>query len=117
MKNNSIIWAFALSTILLTAPAEQKQETAPKTEATAPAETYPLTTCVISGQPLDSMGKPYIHMHEGTEVRFCCKGCLPAFNKDPEAQLKKIKKARAATEQKSDAEKPHDHSGHDHSAH
>lgn len=58
------------------------------------AEPYPLETCVISGAKLDSMGGPYIHKHDGTEVRFCCKGCLPRFNRDPAKYLKMIEDAR-----------------------
>ncbi|MCC5842773.1 MAG: hypothetical protein JJU05_00840 [Verrucomicrobia bacterium] len=57
------------------------------------AEAYPLETCVISGAKLDSMGGPYIHQHEGTEVRFCCRGCLPRFNRDPAKYLKLIEDA------------------------
>jgi YHS domain-containing protein len=62
--------------------------------AAQPAEPYPLETCVISGAKLDSMGGPYIHKHEGTEVRFCCRGCLPRFNRDPAKYLKIIEAAR-----------------------
>lgn len=60
-----------------------------------PAEPYPLETCVVTGAKLDSMGGPYIHTHEGTEVRFCCRGCLPRFNREPAKYLKMIEVARA----------------------
>jgi len=59
-----------------------------------PPDDYPLTTCVISGKALDSMGGPHIHKHEGTEVRFCCRACLPRFNRDPAKYLKMIEDAR-----------------------
>ena len=50
---------------------------------------YPLTTCVVLGSKLGGkMGKPFIYHHKGREVRFCCKGCLPAFKKDPTKYLK-----------------------------
>jgi len=62
----------------------------PKTPA------YPLTTCVITGKPLDSMGGPVTIVHEGTEVKFCCQGCVGAFRRDPAPHLAKIKAAAEA---------------------
>lgn len=53
-------------------------------------DTYPLKTCVVSGEKLGEMGKPYVYQHEGREVRFCCKGCLKDFQKDPAKYLKKM---------------------------
>ena len=54
------------------------------------AKPYPLTTCVVSGEKLGEMGAPFVHKHNGREVRFCCKGCLKDFNKDPQKYLKAI---------------------------
>ena len=54
------------------------------------AKPYPLTTCVISGENLDSMGKPFVYDHEGREVRFCCKNCVKDFKKDPAKYLKQL---------------------------
>jgi YHS domain-containing protein len=51
---------------------------------------YPLKTCVVSGEKLGSMGKSFVHTHEGREVQFCCKSCLKDFNKDPQKYLKKL---------------------------
>ena len=45
--------------------------------------TYPLTTCLVSGEPLDAMGGPKDVMHEGRLARLCCKGCIKGFKKDP----------------------------------
>ncbi len=59
------------------------------------AKPYPLTTCVVSGEKLDSMGKPYVHEHEGLEVQFCCKNCLKDFNKDPGKYVKMVRDAQA----------------------
>ena len=52
---------------------------------------YPLKVCVISGEELGSMGEPYVHDHNGTIVKFCCKPCIEEFNKDPESHLAKLK--------------------------
>jgi len=51
---------------------------------------YPLKTCVVSGEKLDAMGSPYVFNHKGQEIKLCCKGCLKAFNKEPEKYLKKL---------------------------
>jgi hypothetical protein len=47
------------------------------------ANSYPLSTCVVSGEALGSMGQPIVIDHEGVEVRLCCKGCVKKFNADP----------------------------------
>jgi YHS domain-containing protein len=57
------------------------------------APSYPLTTCPISHEPLDSMGKPHDMVHEGRLVRLCCKGCVKEFKKDPAPTLKAIDEA------------------------
>ena len=37
---------------------------------------YALTTCLVSGEDLESMGGAFIHKHEGVTVKFCCEGCV-----------------------------------------
>ena len=59
-------------------------------------DTYPLDTCVVEDSKLDSMGKPFVFMYKGREVRFCCKGCKKGFLKNPEMYLKKIDDAAKA---------------------
>lgn len=63
--------------------------------AEAPAA-YPLSSCVVTGEKLGSMGKPYVHQQDGKEVQFCCKSCLPKFSKDPAKYLKKLDDAAVA---------------------
>jgi YHS domain-containing protein len=63
-------------------------------------DTYPLQTCVVSGEKLGEMGDPYIYTHEGREVRLCCKGCLKDFKKDPAKYLKKLDEAGQAAAKK-----------------
>ena len=62
----------------------------------ADAAVYPLKTCVVTDEKLGSMGKAYVHHHDGQEVQFCCKSCLPKFNKDPQKYLKKVADAAKA---------------------
>ncbi len=45
---------------------------------------YPLTTCLVSGEDLDSMDERVSTVYEGQVFEFCCKPCLKKFNKDPE---------------------------------
>lgn len=59
------------------------------TEEKRIGDAWPLATCVVSGQPLGSMGDPIIKLHEGREVRFCCAGCVAPFEKDPAKFLTK----------------------------
>ena len=51
---------------------------------------YPLQTCVISGEKLGGMGEPIDYVYQNRLVRFCCPGCKDEFLKDPQGHLKKI---------------------------
>jgi hypothetical protein len=59
-------------------------------DAPAAPKAYPLSICVVSGEKLGTMGKPFVHNFEGREVQFCCKACLKEFNKDTQKFLKKL---------------------------
>jgi YHS domain-containing protein len=52
--------------------------------------TYPLSTCVVSGDKLGEMGKPLDRVYGNRLVRFCCADCPKDFNKDPRTYLKMI---------------------------
>jgi hypothetical protein len=67
-------------------------------DATAAAKPYPLSICVVSGEKLGTMGKPFVHKFEGREVQFCCKACLKDFNKDAQKFIKKLDAASKAKE-------------------
>ncbi len=56
---------------------------------------YPLKTCVVSGEKLGGMGDAFVYEYKGREIRFCCKGCLKDFNKDPKKYIKMIEDAEA----------------------
>ncbi len=51
---------------------------------------YALAVCPISSKKLGSMGDPIVKLYEGREVRFCCDGCPPTFEKDLPASLAKL---------------------------
>lgn len=59
----------------------------------AQGASYPLDTCVVSGEKLDAMGAP-VDVVTGTRlVRVCCKGCIKKVKSDPKASLAKINAA------------------------
>ena len=62
------------------------------------AKTYPSKTCVVSGEPLDAMGGPVDVMYGHRLVRFCCKGCLKAYKKDPAGTVAKVYAPKKKTE-------------------
>jgi len=65
--------------------------------------TYPLTTCVVSEEGLTSQGEPVDMLYGTRLVRFCCKGCVKEFRKDPAkfvAQLDAAKGAKPASAKK-----------------
>ncbi len=64
-------------------------------DAVETQSTYPLTTCIVSGEALDSMGKPYVLNYEGEEVQLCCKMCRKEFEKSPEEFMTKLEAAKA----------------------
>ncbi|MBU0691617.1 hypothetical protein KKC97_06265 [bacterium] len=55
---------------------------------------YPLTTCVVSGEELGTMGPPVKYTYKNQLVEFCCSGCIDTFNEHPDAYLKQILAAR-----------------------
>ncbi|MCG3181239.1 MAG: hypothetical protein BIFFINMI_03614 [Phycisphaerae bacterium] len=69
----------------------------PTTQPEATAGSYPLDVCVVSGDELGGeMGPPVIYHYQGREVRFCCKSCIPEFEKDPAKYLAKLDAAAKA---------------------
>ena len=58
---------------------------------------YPLNTCIVTGEKLDAdpAMTPYTFVHEGQEIKLCCKSCKKKFDKDPATYLKKLKDAPA----------------------
>jgi YHS domain-containing protein len=53
-----------------------------------------LKTCPVSGEKLGGdMGKPYVFVYKGQEVKLCCPDCKADFDKDPAKYLKKIRAA------------------------
>lgn len=58
---------------------------------------YSLATCIVSGEELggDDMGDPIDFVVANRLIRFCCKGCVKDFKKDPAKFLSKLDGAGA----------------------
>ncbi len=90
---------------------------APSTSTATQATSYPLTTCVVSGEALGSMGESFIHIHKESgkpdrEVRLCCKSCLKKFLKNPAKYLAKLDAPATAPAPTPAAPKADAHSDH-----
>ena len=88
MKSSSLLIVAVLLAGLVFAPVDSRAADEQKA-----AKPYPLKTCIVSGEKLDSMGKPYVFTHEGREIKLCCKGCLVDFKKDSIKRVKMIEEA------------------------
>ncbi len=59
----------------------------------AAAKPYPLTKCLVTDEAFEH-GKPYTFVHDGQEIKLCCKDCLADFQKDPAKYLAKLDAAK-----------------------
>ena len=51
---------------------------------------YTADTCIVTDNKLGSMGPIVTKVYGNQEVKFCCKPCIPKFEKDPQRFLNKI---------------------------
>ena len=107
--------ALGLGGILAVSSLAFAADQAPASDAKA-AKPYPLKTCIVSGEKLEGgMGKSYVFVENGQEIKLCCKDCLKDFRKDPSKYLKKL--AKASKDTKGDAASAgsgQEHAGHQH---
>lgn len=119
----ALVLAASLEKSVMADEEQHTQATEAVSSAVTSAESiaaYPLTTCVVSGDKLEDgdMGPPinFVYKQEGKPdrlVRFCCKGCIKDFKKDPAKYLKMIDDA--ASQADGSASKTGDgHAGHNH---
>ncbi len=73
----------ALRALLAKTPEE-------KAKAEAQVSSYPLKTCFVSGDRLDD---PVDALYGERLLRFCCKGCVRSFNKNPAKFLPRLEPA------------------------
>ena len=65
-----------------------------KARAGALIPSYPLKTCLVSGDALGGMGDTINALYGDRLIRFCCKGCIKSFNKNPGQYLPKLESAQ-----------------------
>ena len=56
----------------------------------ADVKPYPLATCIVSGDKLDPSVPALVH--NGQQVKFCCKSCVKKFQANPDKYLIKLPK-------------------------
>jgi YHS domain-containing protein len=66
----------------------------PSKKVDSAVKSYPLDTCVVSGKKLGVMGQPFVFVHEGQEVKLCCKECRKDFDKEPAKYLKMLQEKK-----------------------
>lgn len=55
-----------------------------------PVKVYPLKTCLVCDMELGMMGKPYVFVYQGQEIKVCNQSEKADFDKDPAKYLKKL---------------------------
>jgi len=96
MKNPNMMAGIILAAAFAVLPLSIRADDANSTgSAEAKAKPDLLTTCPVSGDKLGEMGKPYVFVYKGQEVKLCCPNCKKDFDKDPAKYLKKIQNAAA----------------------
>ncbi len=66
--------------------------------AEARREAYPLTTCIVSAEPIDIIGDPVEAVIGGELFQFCCRGCANDVAARPDHYRTLLAKARAGEE-------------------
>lgn len=51
---------------------------------------YPRTTCLVTGNDLDSMGGAITKVYGKQEVKFCCKPCVKKFEANQAQYMAKL---------------------------
>ena len=75
--------------VAIVAEGETKKKGAPVEPQKAP-KPYPLTTCIVTDNDLDSMGEQTSFVYEGQTIKVCCSPCIAKFKKNPAKYLKKL---------------------------
>jgi YHS domain-containing protein len=97
MKNLKWIAGIILAAALVVASPVVRADGTNAVSSTPKPKPDLLTTCPVSGDKLGGdMGKPYVMVYQGQEVKFCCPMCKADFDKDPAKYLKKIQDAAVA---------------------
>ncbi|HEY5296368.1 MAG TPA: hypothetical protein VIK59_00420 [Verrucomicrobiae bacterium] len=89
MKNFKRVAAIFLAVLFTFLSGSVRADDTNSLAATAPKPDN-LKTCPVSGDKLGEMGKPYVFVYQGQEVKLCCPDCKEKFDQNPQKYLKKI---------------------------
>jgi YHS domain-containing protein len=92
MKRATFISAILSAFIFISASPAARADGTNSVSATSPKPDL-LPTCPVSGDKLGEMGKPYVFVYQGQEVKLCCPSCKGDFDKDPAKYMKMIRAA------------------------
>ena len=81
----------SILSLLLPACATPGSGATPVAAAAKGVKPYPLKTCIVTDNSLGSMGDEQRIVHEGQEIKFCCKPCIAKFKKNPAKYLPKLR--------------------------
>jgi len=92
MKRATFITGLLSGIILISAATTARADGTNSVSATPPKPDL-LATCPVSGDKLGEMGKPYVFVYQGQEVKLCCPSCKEDFDKDSAKYIKMIRAA------------------------
>jgi len=95
MKRTTFIAGLLAAIIFISGSHAVRADGTNSASATPPKPDV-LKTCPVSGDTLGEMGKPYVFVYKGQEVKLCCPDCKKDFDKDPEKYMKMIRAADKA---------------------
>ena len=89
MTSKIIITGTAALTLLLSACSSTSSNPHAGHQMTSAdgVKAYTKDTCIVTGNKLGSMGDPITLVHQGQEVKFCCKPCVAKFKANPDKYL------------------------------
>ena len=93
MKTTTAVLLTTLAAaVLIGCDKKEPAASTPKSgaDANTAAKNYPLDVCIVGGEKLGSMGKPFVFVHQGQEIKLCCDGCKADFDKEPAKFLAKL---------------------------
>jgi hypothetical protein len=97
MNSSKLIPGMILTAALVALPSSGRAD---NTNTVSSAKPDLLKTCPVSGDKLGAdMGKPFVFVYQGQEVKLCCPMCKADFDKDPAKYIKKIQAAAVPPKQ------------------
>lgn len=106
--------------------AHSSEEVSSAAKLSLEKKRYPLDWCLVSGDALGGDGSTIDHVYKGRLVQLCCKGCIRAFDQDPEKYLaildaaargKSVRRPAGSHSSRGGSPSGQGHGGHDHGGH